>query len=328
MILLVSSKDDVTTDYVVHGLQQSNHDVFRFNTEDLFTNFRVAFSATNELDKFIIHDMKRQISLDLQLVTGAYFRRPKMPPASLSLESAFLVSHVQNEVSGFLKALWSAVPSEAWLNKPLNIWKADNKLTQLRVARLLGLSIPQTCVSIDSKEVLQFNESVSGPIICKPMSHGQISEQANQIQQVFTSELSEQDIQWIAQSSEIAPSIFQQRIDKDADIRLTVVGSRIFAAEIRSQEYSLTRVDWRKAQLDQNIKLTYQKCDLPENVSASCLKLMEHLDLRFACIDLIRQPNGEHVFLEVNPNGNWVWIESQLGFPIREEIIRLLAGRG
>ena len=55
---------------------------------------------------------------------------------------------------------------------------------------------------------------------------------------------------------------------------------------------------------------------LPEQVEASLLRLMDRFGINFASLDMILTPEGEFVFLELNPNGAWLWLEFELGLPL------------
>ena len=51
---------------------------------------------------------------------------------------------------------------------------------------------------------------------------------------------------------------------------------------------------------------------------------MRRLGLRFGAIDLILTPDGRYVFLEINPNGAWLWMQRTTGLPIGEAICDVL----
>jgi glutathione synthase/RimK-type ligase-like ATP-grasp enzyme len=123
------------------------------------------------------------------------------------------------------------------------------------------------------------------------------------------------------QSVRYAPGIFQEYVPKRVELRVTVVGSRVFAAEIHSQDSRLTRDDWRHYDND---RATYAPHALPKSIENLCLQLVRALHLSFGAIDLVLTPQGEYVFLEINPNGQWVWVQELAGLPIAEAIAELL----
>lgn len=66
------------------------------------------------------------------------------------------------------------------------------------------------------------------------------------------------------------------------------------------------------------------KIKLPDAILNQCISLLKILNLRFGAIDFILDKNGNYIFLEINPNGQWAWIEKQTGYKISNEITNLL----
>lgn len=117
-----------------------------------------------------------------------------------------------------------------------------------------------------------------------------------------------------------APSLFQEYVPKDVELRITIVGNEVFAAEIHSQQKEAARHDWRRDAL----ALEHREHQLPDNVRLKCVNLAKAFNLEFGAIDMILTPDGRYVFLEINPNGQWAWIEEFTGLPISEALIELL----
>ena len=109
--------------------------------------------------------------------------------------------------------------------------------------------------------------------------------------------------------------IFQSYIEADVDLRITIVGDKIFAAAIHSQDTSY-KVDFR---MDIGAAKV-EAATLPSDVEAKLLALMRRLCLVYGAIDMRRRPDGSHVFLEINPAGQWLFIERQTGQKITEEL--------
>lgn len=126
-------------------------------------------------------------------------------------------------------------------------------------------------------------------------------------------------------SFEHCPVIFQEYIAKKLELRITVVGSQVFACALYSQECpSLEgRIDFRSNIHD----IRHEPCQLPEEIERKCVLLVKELGLQFGCIDMIITPAGEYVFLEINPNGQWLWIQDRTKMPIAKAIAELLVTR-
>lgn len=101
---------------------------------------------------------------------------------------------------------------------------------------------------------------------------------------------------------------------------MTVVGEHIFAAKINSQLSSESLTDWRAA----NNILPHEKIQLPNELESKCLELNRYFKLNFSAIDFILDTNNEYFFLEINPNGQWAWIEQLLEYPISKAITDIL----
>src|SRR3989338_1809067 len=117
------------------------------------------------------------------------------------------------------------------------------------------------------------------------------------------------------------PVTVQKYIPKEFELRITVVGNQAFACAIYSQETERTTHDWRKYDLTHT---PHKVFNLPDDINQKCLTLVDKLGLKFGCIDMIVTPEGQFVFLEINPNGQWLWIERLTNLPIGDAITDLL----
>jgi glutathione synthase/RimK-type ligase-like ATP-grasp enzyme len=121
----------------------------------------------------------------------------------------------------------------------------------------------------------------------------------------------------------LAPVIFQEYIPAVVDLRITVIGDRFFPAAIHSQETSYV-VDFR---MDMG-RARVESCELPAEVRAGLSALMGHLGLVYGAIDMRLTPGGRYVFLEVNPAGQWLFIEQRTGQPITAAVAQALMSPG
>src|SRR6185312_12158775 len=105
------------------------------------------------------------------------------------------------------------------------------------------------------------------------------------------------------------------------ELRITVVGRQVFAAEIHSQHSNHTRHDWRRYD---RYATPYFRHELPGALQRRCIALVERMGLCYGAIDMVLTPDGRYVFLEINPNGQYLWIEQATGLPISDAICDLL----
>ena len=153
-------------------------------------------------------------------------------------------------------------------------------------------------------------------LLVKPIKSGLIADK-DVPKVVFTNQLKEKPRK---EQIEFSPNLFQAHIKKLYDERVTMVGEKAFAVLIDSQSNVDTLVDWRRGECP----LKHTKRELPDKVLKQCISLLQTLNLRFGAIDFILDKNSNFIFLEINPNGQWAWIEKQTEYQISNEIVNLL----
>jgi glutathione synthase/RimK-type ligase-like ATP-grasp enzyme len=246
-------------------------------------------------------------------------------------------------ISGFLRLI-----SAPWVNDSTCELAASSKMYQLVQAASAGFRIPRTLITNSPGAVMEFVEDAGREIIFKPLSgvsavgtdfsrelyatYGErlkydirVRPSDARAHVVFANVLTNAHLDRI-DSIEFSPAIFQDRIAKELEIRVTVVGDEIFAAEIHSQKHEHTRVDFRRMTFARPGGMPEHRVHkLPASVESMIMLLMKRFGLDFACFDLILTPDGEYVFLEVNPNGQWLWVESLTQMRITAALAAFLA---
>lgn len=311
-VLLFTNKEDVTTDFIVQELKQCNIKFYRFNTEDLSKT--VEINLDFETNRFLLIDKLDNKEYNLLEFTDIYYRRPELPiyddKELTEGEKAFL----QVEIYYTLEGVYRLLSGKHWFNNVYAIRNAENKIFQLLLAKELGLMVPATLISNHYKSIKRFVDH--GSHIIKPVHNASVmDEQAPKI--VYTSEVTEKIKE---EEAEYNINYLQDKIEKKCDVRVTFVGMKCFAVAIESQVLEDTRVDWRNG----DHILQHTPIELPEEIKEKCIKLMERLDLNYGAIDFVQDIHGNYVFLEINPNGQWAWIEHLTGLPISKEIVKCL----
>lgn len=249
-------------------------------------------------------------------IISVWYRRPA--PAELPEEFPLAVRmFAEEETRDTTRGLWELLNC-LWVNHPENIRRANSKIHQLNIAHQIGLEIPKTILTNDPEEAKRFISTIHGPIVTKPLSRGYINDN-NQPGAIYTNLIETKHLERI-QQIRYTPSLFQEYVPKDVELRITVVGKNVFTAEIHSQQKKETRHDWRH----DTLALKHREHPLPDNIKLKCIQLAKTFDLEFGAIDMILTPDGRYVFLEINPNGQWAWIEEMTGLPISEAMIELL----
>lgn len=215
-----------------------------------------------------------------------------------------------SESNEALQGLWYSVQC-FWMNPPAADEVGQRKIRQLQIARRIGLSIPETLVTNNPAEARDFVEQYEpGNVVRKAFRN--IPQAPRETMLVREEDLALMD------SVRYAPVIFQSFVPVEADLRVTVVEDEIFAAAVYSEKDF--DADYRRG-LGSAKVVPYT---LPEDVASGLLDLMRELDLRFGAIDLRVTPDGEHVFLEVNPAGEYLFISERTGQPIPQAIAACL----
>ncbi|QHP80885.1 hypothetical protein EO763_13620 [Pectobacterium odoriferum] len=309
MILLVTNQRDITTDYIILELRRRGVDFFRLNTESLPGSYS-SMSNSSKMDWRIKINEREVNGNDIK---AAYFRRPGRPNIPEDITDKNVRDYIDGEWNGFLKSLYMRLDG-FWFNSPTNIILAEDKPRQLLLAKQIGFDIPESYITNSFDEVNEFSKRAN--VIGKPLRQAVFTE-GNAEGVIFTNrinELSEQD----STALSLVPIIVQTEIIKKYDVRVTVVGSKVFPVAILSQAHKETEVDWRKGS---RIDLKHDPIELPSSIKLKCIELVESLNLRFGAIDFICDKNDKFWFLEINPNGQWAWIENQTSLPIASAIV-------
>lgn len=302
MILIITHKKDFTADYLINLLNGRNIPYRRFNCEDILqSNINLSF------DPDFCFSLLGQ-----QKYTSVWFRRTMLP--NIEMDSKHEQAYILGEIEDFMMNLFSVIDAK-WLSNPDKVYRAENKLFQLKIARQIGFNIPQTLVTNDKSAIRDFYQH-HGSLIIKPISRTRIDKEHN-AEFIFTNRLSKQHIDNL-DDYDLSPCIFQKEIDKKVELRITVVDDQVFAAQVDSQSDNETKIDWRRK------KLIFSPCVLPLEIQQKCIDLVKTMGLVFGAIDLILSPDGSYTFLEINPNGQWVWIETETGMKISDAIINAL----
>jgi hypothetical protein len=206
-----------------------------------------------------------------------------------------------------------------WMNPRAVDRRVRYKPAQLLLAQQCGFRTPETIVSNDPAAIEEFLNAQGGTCIYKPLTW--FYEPPDRI--LFTNPADAEFVRGHSGSVRRAPGIYQPRIAKAFELRITVVGEKAFAARIESQASSETQLDWRRRQLE----LSYSEYELGGAFRERLFGLHRSLRLVYGAYDFIVTPEGEEVFLEVNPAGQWLWIEEKTGCPISEAVAAGLTGR-
>jgi hypothetical protein len=319
VLLIVTNESDLASDFLVLRLQERQVPYFRLNTERLGDTVNAQIVVDGARSHFELSNVEGRRFCSWQF-SGAYMRDPR-PPDFESQVVPEQVVWADSETREFIRSLWRMIPSDVWFNDPQAVYRASNKVEQLIRADALGFLTPRTLVTSDSRQLRPFLHDLGGIAIAKAVRAGFMLS-PGRLCFAPTQLIRSQDMPELETAAPI-PTIYQELIIKRSDVRVTVVGHQVFAAQLLSQQHPETSVDWRTWDF-LNLDLQHQSIELPASIANQCVALNHEFGLRYSAIDLVWNDEGEFVFLELNPVGQWAWIEQMLGLPIRDAIIDLL----
>lgn len=300
-VLVLTGRLDPTADLVVAELHRRGVPVFRCDPADFPGQLTVTAEFRGAGWTGRLRTPHHEVAL--ADVRSAYFRRPGEIAVDAGPEPAWATAEARGGFGGLL----AAVPY--WLNHPGRMRHAEYKPVQLAAAAAAGLATPRTLVTSDPDAARRFVAELPR-VVYKAFCSTVRADDGRRF--IYTSVVTADDIDDTVRHT---AHQFQEWIDKEYEIRLTVVGGRFFAARLTGRS-DAARIDWR-ADYD---AIEYAVADVPPEVRTAVTGLLDGLDLRFAAMDFAVRPDGTWVFLDLNPNGQWGWIEHETGLPIKDAI--------
>ncbi len=292
---------------------------YRINTEFLFTKYIHEFEISSKTgaDRFQISGFDRD--LDVSSITGVWYRRPVPPLPDPSLNTLQSRKFAADEGDYYVRCLWRMLDRCHWVSRPRAISWANVKLHQLRLARDLGFKIPKSMATNDPQAALRFYEQCQGRIIVKPFTVSTLDYDPHYVS-ILTSRVTENEISRVSQVGK-SITFLEEEIPKLFEVRVTVIGQDVFSAKIDSQADDRRKVDWRRTSPNEPI---WQDHSVPRWLGESCRQMVSEYGLSFGAFDFAYTPDDDYVFFELNPNGQWAWLEIQLGLPMSSSLARAL----
>ena len=315
MLLIVTNKEDYTADFLIIELHKRNVEFFRFNTEEFPSSVAMTWEMNN--GGVLGHFQAGNKRIDFQSIDSVWFRRPVSPVPEKCISSAIDRNFVIQESHEFLEGIWRTLDC-FWVSRPDALRTAESKMLQLKKAGQFGFKISPTIVSNSPEKAYAFLSKRT--VIYKPLDKARI-DRVDHTGLIFTSLVGETEARYL-ENVRLAPSLFQGFIEKRVDIRVTVIGKKVFAVEILAAEPDQIKYDWRRIM---PTELRFIRHELPDEISRKCVQLASDLGLQFGAIDLIQTQTGDYFFLEINPNGQWAWIQQMNPeIELREALVDLL----
>lgn len=309
--LVISSTIDYSTDLVCIELENKGVKYLRLN-RDCFSDYEIIYGLE-----------KKQLSVKIESVSyiiddedlkAVYFRAPVFI-RSMSKLYSLEEQLKRSQWSSFIRNL-IVYDRAKWINHPVDIYKAENKLYQLRIAKESGFKVPETYVGNCVPEQILSNDM----FVIKSLDTALFYENGQEMF-TYTNLLTGDDL--FSANIKDAPIIIQEYLKDKVDIRVTVIGNTIFPVAITSGGKSIYG-DWREMDKE---RLEYTLIDLPKEIEQKINNTMRLLNLFFGGMDLILS-EGEYYFIEVYPTGEWGWLTTTKTLPIDKSIVEIMVNGG
>ncbi|MFB6571073.1 ATP-grasp ribosomal peptide maturase [Streptomyces noursei] len=311
-VAVVTEVDDVTADMVITELNKRGVPIVRFDPSDIGDGLQMSarFGASTDSSATPAGTL-RTLSRDttLERVRAMYWRRPTWPHFDHldAPDARYAEAQVRHGLGGTLYAL----PNCRYVNHPLSNRTAEHKPLQLAAAQRLGLTVPPTLISNDLKAIREFIAEHDS-VIFKALRWTPYRRADGVGLTTWTEPVTADHVD---ERVTVTPHLFQAQVPKIADVRVVIVGPTVFAIRIDSD-----LLDWRA----DYSALTYTPMDLPTGVERALLAHLDHFGLASGSFDLCITPDGDLHWLELNPNGQWGWLEDETGLPITQAFADLL----
>jgi glutathione synthase/RimK-type ligase-like ATP-grasp enzyme len=305
-VLIIAPEDDLHAHTVSSVLRRNHVGVQWIDLGSLNMDVRLTLLLDRSVSSYLVTGTGRSIML--ADVNTIWWRRPRLPE-ELADRDAVTSEFVHNEWEHFLDGI-EPFSNVRWVNPPEANHRAQRKAVQLNAAHVEGLRVPHTVITNDPNAVRAL--AAKGiPLIYKRL--GTVCRPTTVTRPLLPEDLKRLD------ALPNCPAIFQEQIEAKLDIRVTIIGSELYAAEIDSQSGDAP-LDWR---LDYTVP--FRPHTLDNETACQLRALMRKLNLVYGAVDLRLTPEGEYVFLEINPSGQYLFIELLANIPLTERMAAFLA---
>ncbi len=295
-VLIITSSVDETVSYIIKKYSEVA-DFFRVNV-DKFSEYKFyigndGWSISNE-----------DSSINYENLHSIYYRKPVLPDLRMYDSQYHLL--IKRDIISVINGIVDSFQGKV-ITKPSILRKAENKIYQMVYSSSNGWNIPKSYIGNNKHLSDEYKQSLS---IIKPLTIGKTyGKNGWELYQTNLFRGIEEDIT-------LTPVYLQQYITKQYEVRITIIGKEVYAVRIDTKN----KIDWRMDYPNHR----YSLIDCPNDIIKKCYQMMIDFNLVFGAFDFIVTPENEWIFLEINPNGQWLWLEQSLGLDISYHILNNL----
>ena len=282
-VLIISEGTDDHDEAVALELTRRKVPVWRWNLKAFPRSSPLSIHLDPHTDD-LIRGVLRTADGDLSLeaVKSVWLRRTMSGLFDLQDRSDDITIFVRLELEAAIRGVADVLRRAFWVNPLLAVDAMEPWIMQLQAARAAGLPVPRTLVTTDVGQARDFCDALGGRVVAK-------SFRGRGVTRVLA------DPQEHIARARFAPCLFQEELPSEAHVYVLIIGRQIVAAERDSTETQ------------------YRQYVLPVSAGAACLRLLQAHGLVFGGVEMVRRPDGEHVFLAFHANAEWLWLERVTG---------------
>ena len=306
-LLTVTNRDDLHADLVGQRVTELGEPMFRLNLDEFPEQFSIEMGLLHGRWEGNLTHIPTGDAVRLSNVGATWIRKradfsfpsKQLPPQ----ERAYAEAETEHLLFSLLHSL-----DCYWMSHPSAMRGAGWKGEQLQRAARMGFTVPASLATNRPQAAGAFLAS-RDQIVFKAQSSASLAaervEPEARISGVLPTTLITAAHRDLLEAVTELPCFFQDYVPKSYELRVTVIGDRVFAAKIHSQDDPRTAVDWR----DMSAEIRYEKATLPDEIERRCRAFVQSYGLTFGALDLIVTPEGDHVFLENNPGGQFLFVQ-------------------
>ena len=301
-VLIASNTDDAHATAVQDRLRERSIPGVRLDS-DTFTSGQHIWRVHSDTN------LASSSSWYVPDVNVVWYRRVKFPEPTNAVQS-----FLNQEGQGLLDCILADYRDCRWVNPRDRLVEARSKIVQLQRAKGAGLRIPDTIVTTSLEALGKFSARHNGQVVAKPIQ-AQVVGSGDDSLVIGTRQLS---LEHFESAIKFAPCYAQERLLLKSEIRVVAFGDRLYSFRLTAKEKADDLKQLKLSQID------HERCELDGSTSRKIHSLMLLYGLEFAAIDLAVIDDEEPVFLELNPNGQWLWLQYMTGENLIDPFIDLL----
>lgn len=314
MILFLTSENEPNCELLIDEISSLRVRWHRINIERLYQDGHCGFSLGDEASLLNLS------SQELESIHSVWCRKKlKLKVAHEEPEiGAFIEAEAQDVIDGLPYLL----NNSKWVNDLNSNDLAKNTLRQLNTAKHVGLNIPETLVTQSKQQVLNFFKKHDGKIIYKMLHNQPPHLYGYSVPPTRAVNRSEIDL---LNEYMICPTLFQEQVEFEVEFRITIVENKVFVAgqvpiDLKNHKDSAVK----------DIRFSDKRffaCDLPLQIKEKLIRLVRLFNLHYAAIDMALTKDGRYIFFEINPSGQWAWVETATNLPITRSIAQCMINK-